>query len=144
MNSNDKRSRGGFTLVEVLVVMVILAILAAVTVPTFTGYIDKAKEEVYLTEARLVSTGVQTYIIEQYAQGTLDREHIKTDLMGYGMGEPDHVLTDLLRGSYTAGASITSVVVDTRNGVYEGMIYEVEGYEIEIMQGKTAVITKKE
>lgn len=36
----------GFTLVEVIVVLVIIAILAAVVIPTLTGYIDKSKESV--------------------------------------------------------------------------------------------------
>lgn len=41
---NKKYQKGGFTLVELIVVLVILAILAALLVPALTGYIDKAKE----------------------------------------------------------------------------------------------------
>lgn len=42
---NKKYQKGGFTLVELIVVLVILAILAALLVPALTGYIDKAKEK---------------------------------------------------------------------------------------------------
>lgn len=38
----NKKNKG-FTLVEVIVVLVILAVLAAVMVPSMTGWIDKAK-----------------------------------------------------------------------------------------------------
>ena len=39
-----KRSRAGFTLVELIVVIAILAILAGVAIPVYSGYIKKANE----------------------------------------------------------------------------------------------------
>lgn len=40
----SERERKGFTLIEVMVVLVIIAILAAFTIPTFIGFIDKTHE----------------------------------------------------------------------------------------------------
>lgn len=141
MEQKKKVRRGGFTLVEVLVVMAIIAILAAITVPSFAGYIDKAKEETYLSEARNVATGVQIYITEQYAAGTLNRTNIKKDLMEFTLGEPEHALTEVLRGSYTDGGQISGIAAND-SGEFHGMTYEVEGYKIEITPGEQAVITK--
>lgn len=45
---NKKRATSGFTLVEVIVVLVILAVLAAILVPSLIGYIDRANEKVCL------------------------------------------------------------------------------------------------
>jgi len=40
----QKHNAGGFTLVELIVVIAILAILAGVGVPAYSGYVEKANE----------------------------------------------------------------------------------------------------
>ena len=62
----------GFTLVEVIIVLVILAILAAFLLPSFSGYIDKANENTTLVNCRLFITAAQTLSSERYAERTLD------------------------------------------------------------------------
>ncbi|MDD5843163.1 MAG: type II secretion system protein, partial [Solobacterium sp.] len=62
----------GFTLVELIVVLAILAVLSAIMVPSLTGYIDKAKNAQLLSIARSVYTAAQIEVSEAYARGPLE------------------------------------------------------------------------
>lgn len=73
------RSRAGFTLVELIVVMVILAILATVLTPTMLGWIDRAKEKQILLEARNIQIAAMSVAAEEYAAPDPDRDEITVD-----------------------------------------------------------------
>lgn len=69
------RSRSGFTLVELIVVLVILGVLATFAVPALTGYIDSAKEKQAVSETQacvMTATrqGAQNYALVQNASIT--------------------------------------------------------------------------
>ncbi|MDD7642472.1 MAG: type II secretion system protein [bacterium] len=77
MRSNIRKDPGennkGFTLVELIVVLVILAILAAILVPALLGYIDRAKSSQDILNAKNLYTAAQTVASEYYARGeTID------------------------------------------------------------------------
>jgi type IV pilus assembly protein PilA len=65
----QKNGNKGFTLIEVIVVLVILAILMAIAIPALTGYIDKANGRAVIGEARNVAVALQTVGTDRYANG---------------------------------------------------------------------------
>lgn len=96
----------GFTLVEMIVVMLILTLLAAILIPGLMGWIDEAKGKQYVLSARSVYMAVQAIESEKYAawDGT--------------MKNANHTLSDtdkerIFRMADADGAQITDIVFES-------------------------------
>ncbi len=66
IRNTDSKNKG-FTLVELIVVLVILAILAAILVPALLGYIDRAKGSQLLLRDNSIMKGWQAQLTKVYA-----------------------------------------------------------------------------
>jgi prepilin-type N-terminal cleavage/methylation domain-containing protein len=64
------RQRGGFTIVELLIVIVVIAILAAVTIVAFNGVKEKAHQATFQSDYESTSKAAAMYYNEQATSGT--------------------------------------------------------------------------
>lgn len=65
-----KQDKKGFTLIEIVIVLVIVAILSAMLVPSMMGWIDDSKKKSFLQEARSALTATQAEIANLYVAGS--------------------------------------------------------------------------
>ncbi|PMQ01829.1 MAG: prepilin-type cleavage/methylation domain-containing protein [Dictyoglomus sp. NZ13-RE01] len=66
------RREKGFTLIELMVVIVIIAILAAVALPNFMGATEKARESAVRSAVKTIQTAIEMYATEHSGTYTDD------------------------------------------------------------------------
>jgi type II secretion system protein G len=95
------QSESGFTLVELLVVMLILGLLAAIAIPSFFNQRDKAKDADAKESVRTAQTAMETYATDNggdYTGATAaDLINIENSLNDADLQDP----TNLSQDTYT-------------------------------------------
>src|SRR5438445_437306 len=64
MLKNINKRRGGFTLVEIMIVVAIIALLAAIAVPGFLRARKRSQATRILNDLRMIDSAVDQYAIE--------------------------------------------------------------------------------
>jgi prepilin-type N-terminal cleavage/methylation domain-containing protein len=108
------KNRGGFTLVEIMIVVAIIALLAAIAVPNFLRARKRSQATRVLEDLRMIDSAIDQYAIE--TNKTSGSPANWTDVQGYlkkGSTLYNTAGTDLLGNSFvpSAGFAVDSIPV---------------------------------
>lgn len=67
LNRMKKRGQKGFTLIELMIVIAIIGILAAIAIPQFTKYRARAHNQAAVADMRNVKTDLEGFFAEHQA-----------------------------------------------------------------------------
>ena len=129
MRKVGKSTKKGFTLVELIVVLVILAVLAAMLVPALTGYIKKARQEKEYQTAAEVLTAAQALVTEYYGKTPTSpsTDSAKDWVVGTDTGATQdriHTLVGLKDSDFTLTSA--NITVDS-NYIVTGITVTING-----------------
>ncbi len=122
----DRRKNGGFTLVELIVVMVIVGILAIISVPMYTNYVTRARSQEGVALAGAVLQAVRLHGVEHGNYNNLDPTRLGINpqtnkfFRNFGINSPD-----------TANSNIHGVVLGSgaMDGINVYFIHRIQSNE---------------
>jgi general secretion pathway protein G len=117
------RHMRGFTLIEIMVVVVILAVLGALVVPKILENVDKARVTRAQSDIRAIETALDLYRLDNFKYPTTEQ-----GLAGLVKQPVDPTITN-----YRPGGYLKSVPMDPWNHPYQYQSPGRDGAEYEIL-----------
>jgi len=112
----------GFTLIEIMVVVVILAVLGALVVPQVLDKVDKARVTRAQADIRAISTALDLYRLDNFKHPTSEQ-----GLQALVKQPADPSITN-----YPAGGYLKSLPIDPWNNPYQYVSPGPDGRDYEI------------
>ena len=154
-----KLNKKGFTLIEIIVVVVVLAVLMAVAVPSVLKYVNEADNAKFMAQGRSVMNMAQTELVKAYVgdskvteaeakklqseAGTLYNEDgmSVTDVVIY-VGNTALTVTVNSDGSLTPAGTALPENSDTTNINFKGVSCKINGKQIVAVANDKVYVAK--
>lgn len=112
-----KKNEKGFTLIELLIVVAIIGILAAIAIPQFASYRQRAFNSAALSDLRNVATGQESLFADTQGYGDLSSGTVLTT------ADPTEAAAVLAEGPLPAASDVVS-------GAYIANAFGTHGFSI--------------
>lgn len=122
-----KKNEEGFTIAELLIVIVVLGILAAIAIPSFTGLQKRARRAELESNGRAIVLALEMYKIEkgEYPDTVVQIDDLTGSLQNY-LTNVEQILQTVDSGTY---------VKDTPTGGYTLTLVHEDGTEVTFVNG---------
>ena len=114
----SKKAEGGFTLIELMIVVAIIGILAAVAIPAYSDYTAKAK----VSEVSSITGPARLAVAQAFNEGTLATA-TTNELLGLPAAATitsKYVTSVTATGTSATTGTVTAVLKDTGNTAING------------------------
>jgi prepilin-type N-terminal cleavage/methylation domain-containing protein len=119
MLNKIRQTRGGFTLVEIMIVVAIIALLAAIAVPGFLRARKRSQATAILNDARVIGGAVDQYAIENNMIGSATftskqlQDFFKPASRQYVQSQNAAIFSDILGNNYSYSTFDGSIKVNS-------------------------------
>ena len=105
LDSGMKRLNSGFTLIELMIVVAIIGVLAAIAIPQYQNYVARAQ----VSEAFSLASGAKTAVAEYFMlNGTFPADNAEA-----GLSDAADISGNYVESVTVAGGTITALFSDT-------------------------------
>lgn len=112
------KKRSGFTLIELFIVVLVVAILAAIAIPIFSKNIEKSKTGEVIANLNLIRMAEKDYLIEHPA--------FTTTIGSLSLEDPNNITNKYFSYTIQSADAADFIARATRNsGPYSGDYYEI-------------------